>query len=368
MGNLMGAPQAGARSVVNVQNLSCGYIVWWTVHTGVYNRDNLFNDGQVRQLPADVLDYLIGGEALTAWVRSTNIPKSGIAARDSDPECTARYVTKDVKDPLNPTKLLVRERVSNTQKVLTVAQVGILTFDGSFRFDHDPYVTGYQDEVNEIVASMATDYASRIGQIDDIKVRETLTHFIKCRYAIAVRKSGGIYYLPHRENLAAEIVAIAEWMNAHNLGELSSIEFYETPGTTLTSLVNTAASELTAEAEAIAEKMTGLINGIKADKSAYDAKQIDDAQLLRKNGSYGYTITAYEQNIKDLADKLNAVEGSLGQTVGVLALRLEKMLKTVDQVKEKTTQTARQFAKPNAKTVKPKVVQTKGKGVKRKNV
>jgi hypothetical protein len=353
--------QTIARSLVGVDNLSCGYILWWSIHNGVYDLTTLQASAAAKDVPSVIFSGLIAETGISAWNKATAIDKRGIASLDPDRDCTARYVIKEVTEG---TRLLVRERVSKTQRVLSIAQVAVLSFDGGFKYDPDVFYMDHKDEVDSIVTSMATDYGNRIGQIDDARIRHVLLNWTNERHAIAARKSGGIYYLPHRDKLADEIMNIATFFTINNIGTLASIEIFQAPGTTLDALVESASEELTSEVDNLTAKLDRLIENYKDDLSALTKGGLTPSQLAMKTGSYGYTVTAYQTAIVELQEKLQAVEGSLGRTLGQLGTRLSMMIGKADKVKARADADTGKHG--TAKPKKSTAVQ--GGRLKRKNV
>ena len=332
-------PKLGARAVVGMDNFSCGYLVWWSIRSNVYDRPLLKTGALEEKLPGVLDDSLIGEDAVIAWSKATNLRDRGVVALEDDRDCTARFTTKDVKQKGNKegSRILVRERVNNAHKVVSFEQMGVLSFDGAFRFYPDPDYQKYKDEVDIIVASMNNNYVNRIDQIDDDRIRHALLRWTEARNSIAVRKSGGVYYLPHYEGLGDEVIRIANWIKRYAIGDFTSVEIYESPGTNIDSLVSSATQELAEDAKVLESKIAELIAAYKDDMAAYAAGKMDVKIMTQKVGSYGYTIAMYQTSLNKLKEKVDAAEGSLGRTLGSLVGQLNIMVEKATHVKNRAT-------------------------------
>jgi hypothetical protein len=350
-----------------MDNFSCGYLVWWSIRSNVYDRPLLKTGALEEKLPGVLDDSLIGEDAVIAWSKATNLRDRGVAALEDDRDCTARYTTKDVKQKgtKEGSRILVRERVNNAHKVVSFEQIGVLSFDGGFKFYPDPDYQKYKDEVDIIVASMNNNYVNRIDQIDDDRIRHALLRWTEARNSIAVRKSGGVYYLPHYEGLGDEVIRIANWIKRYAIGDFTSVEIYESPGTNIDSLVSSATQELTEDAKVLESKIGELIAAYKDDMAAYAAGKMDVKIMTQKVGSYGYTIAMYQSSLNKLKEKVDAAEGSLGRTLGSLVGQLNIMVEKATHVKNRassdlvkyredlgTTKAAKQAAAKQAAPVK----------------
>lgn len=328
-------PPLGARAITGMGTLSCGYLVWWSIKGNVYDKATLKTSVQACNVP-DVLDAaLTGEEPLIAWSKATNLKVRGVLAQETAVDCTARYTTKEVEthSTKNGARILVRERIDNAQKVVGFDQIGVLSFDGGFKFDADPAYIQFKDEVDTIVQSMATNYANRIGQIDDERIRYALRTWTEARHCIAMRKTGGIYYLPHYETLGKEVIDIAKWLSINAIGDFTSVEIYDSPGTNLDGLVASATEEITKDVDELAAKVEAMIESYRQDMTAAENGSLDTRTMTQKVGSYGYTVGMYQQTLSRLLEKVQAAEGSFGRTLGQLASQLSMIEKRADKVK-----------------------------------
>lgn len=364
--NNLTVPQVQARTLTGDKQLSCGYLLWWTIHQRVYNYQAVSTSALTNKVPGEIYDMLVGDEAVSAWHKATKID-NGIVSLEPDADCKSRYVTKEVQEKV---RLLVREKISKGNRVLSLHQLGVLTFDGGFKFDAYPDFETFKDEATAIIQSMSADYAARIGQLDDIRVRKVMLAWIDARHRVNVRKTGGVYYIPLRAGMDDEITHVAQWLAVNDMGTLSSIAIFETPGTTIQSLIDAATEEITEEVESLTNKLANVVDNFKADIKAKEDGKIDDVTLAMKAGSYTYTVGQYKSQLARLEAKVTAVDGSLGKKLGQFAIRLAMLDNRADQIKLKAESASDDYQTAKAtKPATPKKVKTVTVGgVKRKNV
>lgn len=344
----MPANDKGTRSVTGNVTTNKGFLLWWTIHTGIFPVTKLLNSPGAANLPKTVIDGLNGADPKSAWHNATRLKDKGLPSVEPDKRFTARYTIKDGRDCV---RLLVREKMDTTDIVLHVDHIGVLSFENSFKFDADNNYLLYLDEASTIVNNMSTDYHNRIGNLTDVIIRGVLLRWLVSRFRIIVRESGGVYYLPNTGPIVEqEILAVHGWMKENDLGQLYSFEIFDTDATNFAGLIDQANNEISQEVTELENKITGMITSYKADMQA----GLDQKTLATKSGSYAYTMQQYETALESMALKLKASEGSLGTVLGVSSTRIAMMAKQAEALRERTQRHVQEYRKASGKpAVKP---------------
>lgn len=285
-----------------------GHLVWWTVHQGIYDPRALQQSGQALDLPDTIKDLLTGTKGKSAWEKATNLrTASMVIAVDPVTRQQTTYTTRDVD---STTRLLVKEVLDQANAKLCSLQVGALTYNNGWQFDPDPVYFANQAEVDTVVKQLESQYYERLDKVDDVKLRTALLAWLKVHFRVPVRGNGGIYFVPRRENeernaeLVREIFAIRDWLNTCALGTITAIEVQASETTTLDDIVASAVNEIVEEISEIETKL----------------KEYKDNERMNA-GSRMEATKAQVKRIELLTEKIEALEASLGEQVGMTMAR-----------------------------------------------
>lgn len=337
----------GARSVTGNVQLNKGFLLYWTIHSGVYPVQALLLSSAASSLPLIIYENLSGADPRQAWNAATRVKEAGIASVEIDKRYTARYTTKDSRDAV---RLLIREKIDTTNDFLLIQHMGILNFDGSFKFTPDPSFEDFKDEAGTIVNAMIADYNQRVGNLTDVIIRTVLSKWLVSRFRITIRESGGVYYLPNTgPNVEQEILNVHRWMLENSVGQIYSFEIFDTTATSLDGLIEQAQAEISAEAAEMEKKINSIMTAYKADLAA----GLQGNAMASKTGSYAYTMEQYETALEQMQAKLAATEGSLGTVLGQLSARMAMMKEQAKAVKVKAKTQVQAYRKATGKPLNP---------------
>jgi hypothetical protein len=267
------------------QPISFGFLMWWTIAQGIYDRDPLV--ASATALPQEIQDALTGAREKHAWERATYLKIGSIPSIEGN-GCSVHYTTRDIEE--SNTRLLIREVVDNANVKLETTQVARLIFNGTFVFE---YELGYYDhmaEVDHIILRLQDNYNQRVGRIDDNKVRNALLGWMDKRHRITVRGSGGVYYIPTTPSspnwttIASEINVVRNWLSINGLGTFTSIELVETKETTKPDFLEMAIAEVIDAMDTIDRKLkeytdsTGMNDGSRMEASRSQVNKIQELQ------------------------------------------------------------------------------------------
>lgn len=287
------------------QPISFGFLMWWTIAQGIYDRDPLVVSAT--SLPKEIQDALTGAREKHAWQRATYLKIGSISPIEKD-GCSIHYTTRDIEE--SSTRLLVREVIDNQNVTISVTQVSKLIFNGTFDYQHELGYYDYPTEVDHIILRLQDNYNQRVGRIDDNKVRTALLEWMDKRHRVTVRGNGGVYYIPttpsspYWSQIAAEINHVRSWLSTNGLGTFTSIELVETKETTKPDFLEMALNEVTSALDTVEQKL----KEYTASTGMNDGSRMEAAK-------------SQKNKVADLEKKIEALEEALGDKLGPIKAR-----------------------------------------------
>lgn len=281
-----------------------GHLIWWTVHQGIYETSNLVEAAKQVSLPEPISELLTGAKGKTAWEKATNLRTQAIVTKvDPITKQQTSYTTRDAEGGM---RLLIKEDIDQQNVKLCAIQVGVLQYDGGFKFEPDSPYWPMQNEVDEVLYTMEKRYYERLDRVDDTKLRVALLNWLKTHFRVPVRGNGGIYFVPRRESdernqdFNLEVMSIKRWLDNCSLGTITAIEVTATETTTIDDIVQSAVDEIREEITEVETKLqqyrdsAGMNAGSRAEAAKSQVKRVDT-----------------------LIEKIQALEVSLGEKVGM---------------------------------------------------
>ena len=256
-----------AKAQRNSQSLHFGFLLWWTIRQGNYSVENLKDSGRSQDLPEIIQRYIKGANEKSSWVRATQLGAKGIESDTGDFSLVAKYQTRNVKkdESGNNQRILYRE-VVDTEGISVSAEELVVISHENDRVVFS-YITGIsdqtiRDELAYIKDRMQKDMDSRLGNMDDTRIRQAIMRWLESRHRICVRGTGGVYFIPVLDNsprateILEEIQSIREWIEENSLGVFSVVKLTNDGATSIEDFRQSAIEEILAEIEEINENLT----------------------------------------------------------------------------------------------------------------
>lgn len=282
-----------------------GFLTWWTIHQGIYNVGDLRSFAQ--EFPQSIRDIVQGADPKAAWAKATSITGSGIESYTGYHDRKARYLTRNLQ---GEERILIRETIDQNQKVVGVENIAVLKRDDVY-IDAEVYQNSNRvviDEVIKIITQMQTDMDSRIGNIDDTRIRQAILQWLNNSYRVSVRGSGGVYFVPTgttrspAEVVRKEILSVREWIGKNNIGSFSVIQLADDGTTSVSDFRQMAKEEILQELQDIAD----------AVKELEKNEESTPGHALR-------SVNVLVEKQLHLAAKIKTLEESLTQVVGTVS-------------------------------------------------
>lgn len=311
------------------QTFSYGHLIWWTVRQGIRDPKVIQQAAAQHKIPDVIREFLTGAKEKSAWEKATNLRTNNTLDPIEDPVLKTEtiYTTRDVD---SSTRILVREVMDASQKRLSAVQYGVLSFDNGFKWEPDSKYwrepADLRDEIDQVIGQLETVYYYRVGKVDDAKLRNALLRWLEKRHRVSVRGNGGVYYLPNyasdkkRKEIISEILSIRDWLDTCALGTLTAIEIKESETTTLVDITEAAINEIASDLDAVEESL----------------KKYQESQGMNA-GSRMEASRSQVAKMETLLEKVQALEESLGEKVGVMRARTEIVLKRAEAMHRRSS-------------------------------
>jgi hypothetical protein len=181
------------------------------------------------------------------------------------------------------------------------------------------------DRIKRVVSGMRMKLGKKIGTMDDGRVRSVVLGWLKTRHRISVRGTGGVYFVPAPTSLKDakllqdELVAMRQWL-ASTKSPFSIVAFNERGALSLDDFVHDAISEIEEELGDIAEKLAkwSSTKGMNA-------------------GSRMFSSSTQIKRMDELKGKIVALQGSLGEAIGVVIETYDLLKRKADGMLESSS-------------------------------
>jgi hypothetical protein len=304
------ATQPNQNTTTLGDSLTFGFLVWWTIQQGIYDRVALQNIGWGR-LPSAIQGLLTGADAKTAWLKATQLGAKGSPSATQDSALHARFLTRDVGDNL---RAVIREEIDERGKAVSTQQLALLGYD-----DQDQTIAAtiqnvgslkLSDELVTLIESMAAEMEQRTGSVDDTKIRSALLRWLELKHRVCVRGTGGVYYLPLTPatlaDIRAEVIAVRAWVQDAHLGTFSVVQLTKDGATSVDDFQQSAVQEILDEVQLVNEAL---------DKYQASAGMND--------GSRMYSAATQVEKIATLKAKATHLEEAMGEVLGKVQIQLD---------------------------------------------
>ena len=285
------------QNTTTVNNLTFGFLAWWTIRQDIYDVQTLHNVGELEELPAAVKNLIVGAEPKSAWLKATQLGVKGSPSATHDPTLRARFLTRDVGDGL---RAVIREEIDQDEKAVSTQQLALLGFDDKDmtisatiqNFTH-PSQKRMADELVALITSMADDMEQRIGHVDDTKVRSALLRWLELKHRVCVRGTGGVYYIPLTQSsfntVRNEVVAVRSWIKECNLGSFSVVQLTKDGATSIDDIQESAVAEILNELTTVNQSLDQYENsaGMNSGSRMYSAStQVERVTALQAKAKH----------------------------------------------------------------------------------
>ncbi len=324
-----------------------GWLVWWTIRTHtVFDVAALRAAAQRAGLPAQVCSRLVGRGSRSAWTVATQLGAKGLTSPvgpGDPPDSLARYYTRDIDAGV---RAIVREVVDARGVRVATEQVATLTYhahNGVAWSWCAPAQTGarVQPEVQVIVQQMQLRFQQLVGNMDASRVRQVVLDWLETRYRVALRGTGGVYFVPcpldpaAAQAVQAELAGLRDWLTAEPVrGVFSYAELAGGGASSLDDVVAAAVGEIKAGLE-----------DIDANLERYTTTR------GMNSGSLLFSASEMAGRLEKLRGRMATLQNALGEPVGVAEAMLQMVEKrAAGLVKQASTAIA---AERLAKQAKP---------------
>jgi hypothetical protein len=328
-----------------------GYLTWWTIHKGAYSVRDLLEAAQQAGLGSYVTSRIRGRDPKAAFFAATQTGSKGLLIRSAS-GIEERLITKEAEPnakSAQPRRALVHQVTQHTSEIRDVVNsktAAVIEFDPGTMANCRTKVAPWA-HLNKDVIDAINDIEEKIGRLvgtmDDGRIRTIVIGWLKLKYRIAVRGTGGVYFVPapsdptRKSELEGELMAMREWMTSFG-APFSVVALNESGALSMEDFVQDAIGEVKDELQDIATKL--------------DSWGANDSMNA---GSRMFSSETQHKRIEAIKDKVRTLKESLGEQVGIvdnmlalLSRRVGTMLdEATEQVKQEKAE--RQEAKASAK-------------------
>jgi len=305
-----------------VGSLTFGFLVWWTIHQGVYDLTNLQVKSSSPEFPMAIRNLLTGAEPKTAWLKATQLGVKGSPSATHNPDIAARFLTRDVGDGL---RAVIREEIDKDGKAVSTQQLALLGYD-----DQDPCISAtvqrfydpkdIAQELITLIEAMSANMGNRTGKIDDTKVRSALLRWLELKHRVCVRGTGGVYYIPLTaatfNAVREEVVAVRTWVKDCAVGTFSVVQLTKDGATSINDIQESAVAEILAELATVNDSLD----------------QYANSQGMN-HGSRMYSASTQVEKVATLKAKAKHLEEALGDVILKVQVKLDMTEKRAVQMR-----------------------------------
>lgn len=342
-----------------------GYTLCWTIHQGFYDVQMLQKIANDCAIPTTVSKEIKGLSLDTAYSTVCKFPSKGKPSVNPNKGQTSWYATHQTGEYYVLSRLTIDADNQDTNHAKkpkpTLEHIGNIYLAG-YSIAFDPEYSGYaphQKEVDALLVDMQNDLDQRLGKMSDVFIRLSMIAWIKERYAIPLRLSGGIYYLPDTAGLDVDILSLQSWFEKTGIGSvfalpvqrnvmsLDAMDVLKRVHTQCNLSPEVLAALRVALQEAIPQQIKREIvekiieKTVEVDivKAATDAiameiaeinQSINDREEKRKlgdspqiAGSREYSALTYVDALKRVEEKIGVLQENLGDKIGLERSKLE---------------------------------------------
>lgn len=310
------------QTVTSPYRFGFGYLIWWSVNSGLYDPQMLWQNADACKVPQPVRNALTTTGDKNAWDRATALKERDYRIQTA-PGITASYTVRDL-DSCN--RILVREVLDSANIQLHISQLGVLSFSNSFKFQPDPPFLAFEEEADKVLDRIKLDYFARVGKIDDNKARNAILDWLVSRHRVVVRKAGGIYYIPNsnddalRGKITEEILSVDAWLKSCELGTLYAVELFDGPTVVREDYTAIAIAELDEQLADVDKKL----------KAYVASKGMNDGSRMEASRSQVAVMDA-------ILGKIDALNGALGEQIGVAQAKADLIMRRAKAMHDRAT-------------------------------
>ena len=311
-----------------------GWLCWWTISSGDYDVEKLEEAAKDAGLGSYVLERIRGRDLRAAFLAATRTGRPGIPVPTTR-DTTARLISKEA-DPKHiagggDVRALVyqetRPSAANVAEIVE-AKTAALLFANSANDTIDvQWARWAKDDqrIQHVVDGMRMKLGAKIGTMDDGRVRSVVLGWLKTRHRVSVRGTGGVYFVPAPTSLEdakllqEELVAMRQWL-ASTRSPFSIVAMNERGALSLDDFVHDAISEIEEELGDIAEKL-----------AKWSGTETMNA------GSRMFSSSTQITRMEELKGKITALQGSLGEAIGVVVETFDLLRRKADGMLESSS-------------------------------
>jgi len=317
----------------NSQDRIIGYLTWWTIHKGAYSVSDLYGAAVAAGLGDYITSRIKGRDPKSAFFAATQTGTRGKLI-DSTSDTEERLITKEAEPnakSAQPRRALVHQvtrRATEIRDVVSSKTAAVVEFAphtaALCRTKVAPWAH-LNSDVMDAIGRIEDAVLQLVGTIDDGRIRTILIGWLKLKYRIAVRGTGGVYFVPapsdpqHRTRLEQELMAVRQWMLSID-APFSVVALNESGALSMDDFVQDAIGEIEDELNDVAQKL-----------DTWDANRQMNA------GSKKFSSETQAKRITALRGKVQTLKESLGERIGVVDAMVQLLVnRTRDMVEEST--------------------------------
>lgn len=331
-----------------------GWLLWWTIHQNVYDLFDLRKAGEAAKIPQQLLNGLQGAKVDQAFKRVANLG-TGEPSDNQNKDQKSWYATAKTSDG---DYVLSRLTIDSSAKEPTLVHIGNLHLNGfDIAFDPATEYQAHKTEVDHLLDRLRQDLLLRTGRIDDNKVRSLVLGWLRNMHRVALRNTGGVYYLPNTPDIDIHILAVQTWFENTGLGTFSANPVQKNlVNLDLIKVLKRITDKVTLSSAAIEalrialqdaipqQVQTPIVTQIVEKTISVDIvesaitelnKEIDEINESLHNyqqssgmnaGSRMYSAGTQREACKKLLDKVDVLQDNLGDKIGLVRSKLEIVL------------------------------------------